>query len=928
MSSIIEGYNYDIFISYRQKDNKHDGWVTDFVNNLKGELEATFKEEISVYFDINPHDGLLETHDVYASLKEKLKCLIFIPIISRTYCDPESFAWEHEFKAFVENASQEQFGLKVKLPNGNVASRVLPVRIHDLYPDDIKLVESVLGIIRSIDFIYHYQGVNRPLRQKDDDLIQYSKQPVYRDQVNKVANAIEEIIHGLKSLSKSSEEEKTQHKAATVQEKKTGKIKAQKEEKEQESTIKNHQYGLRRRKKIIVRTLKIAAASIFLILCSYALWSLRIKQKQRYARYELIPQIQKMIEENFTAPSRAFELALEAEKYIPGDSVLNQLWPKISGISTLKTDPPGAKLSWKGYDRPYDGWKVIGTTPLKDFRIPLGFKRIKIEKEGFDSILLTSLGLLGPGPERFVKLDSTGVLPENMIRVPSRNIQMILLGFESQPEKMVGEFLIDRYEVTNKEYKEFIDGGGYDDLRYWTFPIYNNGVEISREAAMKSFVDKTGIRGPAQWEVGNYAYGQDNYPVTGISWYEASAYAAFRGKILPTVYHWSLVAENWRSMDIVPLSNFNGKSTVPVDSLPGISSYGIYGLAGNAREWCYNLSGNTGESYILGGGWNDAEYSFNDAGTQPSIDRSAGNGFRCIKLLPDDTTFTSLSGNIAREFRDYSKEKPVDDRTFNLFLRQFDYDKLPLNASTIEIEDHGNWKVEKVTIDAAYNNERFDIWLFLPKDIQPPYQPVLLYHASNVIYYDAFNVNYLRSLEFIVQSGRALVFPVLKGTCERRDGLNTDYQQPTVFYKDHVLMWRKDFGRTIDYLETRSDILSNRIGFFGWSWGGFMGGVIPAVESRIKAVVLHVGGMEMTRALPEVDQINFLPRVRQPVLMLNGKYDMFFPLENTQMPMFNFLGTPAEDKRIIIYDTGHLVPRNELIKETLAWYDKYLGSVK
>src|SRR5512142_2704468 len=155
MSSIIEGYNYDIFISYRQKDNKHDGWVTEFVNNLKGELESTFKEEISVYFDINPHDGLLETHDVIDSLKEKLKCLIFIPIISRTYCDPKSFAWEHEFKAFVDMASKDRFGLKVKLPNSNVASRVLPIRIHDLDPADIKECELVLGsVLRGIEFIY------------------------------------------------------------------------------------------------------------------------------------------------------------------------------------------------------------------------------------------------------------------------------------------------------------------------------------------------------------------------------------------------------------------------------------------------------------------------------------------------------------------------------------------------------------------------------------------------------------------------------------------------------------------------------------------------------------------------------------------------------------------------------------------------------
>ena len=169
MASVIPGYEYDIFISYRQKDNKHDGWVTEFVKNLKGELESTFKEEISVYFDINPHDGLLETYDVNASLKDKLKCLIFIPIISRTYCDPKSFAWEHEFKSFVEQASEDQFGLKVKLPNGNVTSRVLPVRIYDLDNYDIKLFESVFGgVLRSVDFIYKSAGVNRPLLSNED----------------------------------------------------------------------------------------------------------------------------------------------------------------------------------------------------------------------------------------------------------------------------------------------------------------------------------------------------------------------------------------------------------------------------------------------------------------------------------------------------------------------------------------------------------------------------------------------------------------------------------------------------------------------------------------------------------------------------------------------------------------------------------------
>ena len=199
MPSLIPGYNYDIFISYRQKDNKGERWVSEFVEALKTELESTFKEEISVYFDINPHDGLLETHEVDESQKDKLKCVVFIPIISRTYCDPKSFAWEHEFRAFVEKASKDQFGLKIRLPNGNVSGRVLPIRIHDLDIVDITLCEEILdGVLRGIEFIYKEPGVNRSLTPDDDEKINLNKTK-YRNQINKIALTINDIIQGLKT---------------------------------------------------------------------------------------------------------------------------------------------------------------------------------------------------------------------------------------------------------------------------------------------------------------------------------------------------------------------------------------------------------------------------------------------------------------------------------------------------------------------------------------------------------------------------------------------------------------------------------------------------------------------------------------------------------------------------------------------------------
>src|SRR6478736_3916479 len=174
MPSIIPGFGYDIFISYRHKDNlpssghAHDGWVTEFVHHLRRELEATFKEDISIYFDENPHDGLRESHHVDKSLEGKLKCLILIPIISQTYCDPKSFAWRHEFCAFNKLASADQFGRHVQLSNGNVASRILPIKIHDLEEEDKILVEDELGeILRAVEFIYKSQAVKRPLTPLD-----------------------------------------------------------------------------------------------------------------------------------------------------------------------------------------------------------------------------------------------------------------------------------------------------------------------------------------------------------------------------------------------------------------------------------------------------------------------------------------------------------------------------------------------------------------------------------------------------------------------------------------------------------------------------------------------------------------------------------------------------------------------------------------
>ncbi len=301
------------FISYRQKDNKYDGWVTEFVANLRKELEATFKDDVSIYFDENPHDGLLETHNVNKSLEGKLKSLIFIPIISQTYCDPKSFAWQHEFLTFNKIASEDKFGRTVKLAIGNMAERILPVRIHDLDQEDIQIYETATKeVLRPVDFIYRLPGVNRQLRAKDDEQIKSPNQILYRDQINKVAHAIKDIINGLKHFQEPEVQKSEQKKIST-----------------QESTKKvKLETKLPDASKVWRRKIAFAATPI-IILSLVAFFQIPKWLDKQVAKNELLPAIQKLVDENFRPPTKAYELALEAERHIPGDSTLIRLLPIV-----------------------------------------------------------------------------------------------------------------------------------------------------------------------------------------------------------------------------------------------------------------------------------------------------------------------------------------------------------------------------------------------------------------------------------------------------------------------------------------------------------------------------------------------------------------------------------------------------------------------
>jgi cephalosporin-C deacetylase-like acetyl esterase len=621
----------------------------------------------------------------------------------------------------------------------------------------------------------------------------------------------------------------------------------------------------------------------------------------------------------------AFDTAVRAEAVIPQHPGLVELWPIISRAASIDSTPPGAEVVYRTYGDRDGEWRPLGRTPLAKVKFPKGAVEWKVVLPGYTDVLDIQYPLL---PLRAsYTLDRPQDVPHGMVRASAGGepFQIFYPGLDHLRPVTLDDYWIDRHEVTNAEFKRFVDAGGYRQGQLWPASFVENGKAISREEALRLFVDGTGRPGPSTWESGSYPAGQDDYPVTGVSWYEAAAYAAFVGKQLPTVFHWSMVADQTMSGSVVPASNFSGKGPRPVGRSGAWNRFGTDDMGGNAKEWVSNPAGG-GKRYILGGAWDEPVYMFTDGDARSPMTREATFGFRCMKLVAPTQVAAEIAGEIAYPFRDYAAERPVSDEIFAQYLNFYLYDRVDLATRVERVDDSTpEWRLEKVSFSAAYGGERIVAYVFLPKKGTPPYQTVVYFPGSSAIRTRTSEPIDTRLFDFLLKSGRSVVFPVYKGTYERGGGIISDYPNMTANWRDHMVMIAKDLGRTVDYLSSRPDIAADRIGYLGGSWGGAMGAWLPAIEPRLKASVLRVGGFYQQRSLPEVDAFNFTPRVKIPTLMLSGRFDFFYPTQSSQEPMFALLGAPASEKKRIVYDTGHIIPRNEMIKETLDWFDRYLG---
>lgn len=664
-------------------------------------------------------------------------------------------------------------------------------------------------------------------------------------------------------------------------------------------------------------------------------WRVHFNSRMNWARTEALPRIAQLSEQNKNA--EAYALAVQAERYIPHDPLLVKYWDQISWSDTIATSPPGASVYRKNYNAPENAWEYVGQSPIEKGRFPLVDSRWKFEKKGYATVERTTTKdrptlTLGSPTVTMVEEQSA---PGEMVRVElatpksqSRPVHLYgLAGHDTLPPVPLTDFWIDKFEVTNAEYEKFVNQGGYQKQEYWKEKFEKDGKALSWAQAMKLFVDETGSPGPATWIQGGYPRGQDNYPVTGVSWFEAAAYAEFAGKSLPTIYHWRVAALPTDSANIVPASNFGRSGPAPVGTYHGVSWSGAYDMAGNVKEWIWNEAV-SGERFTLGGAWNEPIYAFNMADPRSPFERSANLGFRCAKYVLTGES-AKAADPVTHQVRNYSLEKPVSDEGFKVYQSLYSYDKTPLRAVVESSQQKQDWKLEKITFDAAYGRERVAAYLYLPRNVKPPFQTVVYFPgAAALLERSSENDPQLEAFDFIIKSGRAVIFPVYKGTFER---FNDYFSQSKTssYYRDNVIACYKDLGRSIDYLETRPDIDSTKLAYEGASWGAAMGAIFPAMEDRFKALVLLDPGFYMEKRFSAADQINFAPRVKAPVLMLNGRFDFLFPTGSSQEYMFKLLGTPPEHKRRVLYDTSHDdLPRAEVIKEAVNWLDRYLGRAK
>ena len=674
-------------------------------------------------------------------------------------------------------------------------------------------------------------------------------------------------------------------------------------------------------------TFKILGISLFILFTGYGTGS------YIWVNNFMLPQVKSFLEKDDNVA--AWLTASRINSFAPFFSTMSEENDNISALVNLQIQQDDVNVSWKAYGEENE-WRFLGKSPLPSIRLPRGILQFKLEKEGYETTFFSSSNpslKLNNFPIDMgwnvdpINLQVEGSVPKGMIYIPGGNFIPALTG-SGVDQVYLHPFYIDKFEVTNKEFKEFVDAGGYKNPQYWVeMDFIRDGVSLTLEEAQELMTDTTGMVGPAGWEVGTYIQGTEDKPVTGISWYEALAYARYKGNILPPMFHWAKAAFppdeiiSPISPKLLKTSNFSKEDISVVGQ--GEGAYGTFDMAGNAKEWVWNIFG--GRGLTLGGAFDEPTYLASQTAPEARMNRSLKNGFRTARLInPRD--LNPFGDPIETQApKDLSFYKPMSDEVFNVYSRSFQVSSTNPKFEKVYIDDsHPVWIKERIKLEVGYNNESMDVLIFKPKNSFGLSAPIIVHPGAN--YYttppeiDDINPGEF-SLDFLIKSGKTLIWPAWKGSLNRMPENVASNEDTLRRFRNQFVAWVNDTDKTLDYLETRNDIDTENIFYLGMSYGALFNTHTLLFENRYKGAILYVGGSFPTYP-PLADGINHLPRIKTPFLMLNGEQDYLVPKSAANF-FYQFTGTPTKDKKIVFYDSGHWpLPRNQMIKETLSFIDK------
>ena len=620
-----------------------------------------------------------------------------------------------------------------------------------------------------------------------------------------------------------------------------------------------------------------------------------------------------------------------------------QLRQSTTDVISLITEPSGASVSALpfGADLATAASVELGATPLQDVRIGRGDWLLEIRKDGFRTLqrivnaeyyreTINSAAAW----ERRLALQPEPAVPAGQVFVPGGDYELATPDLPSGVVASLDDFLIDKYETSNQDYRQFIADGGYENAAFWPDPL---PVDVDQ------LRDSSGMAGPRSWSGGTYGADAGDLPVSDINWYEATAYCRYRNGYLPSAFQWEKTARDGTKTNasgyMMPWgyslagasttgrANYNSGNAVAVTEYPfGISPYGAFNMAGNVREWVANAAGE--RRLATGGDFAGPSYIFAEFAVHDAAFTAASLGFRCAYDV--DRTSSRNAAAATRPIEIDTRTPtyyPVDEMRFRELLRHYQYDRKPANAQITETVTTADWTRERITYDGI--DETVTGYLWLPTFGTGPYQTIVFVPGADTFY----DMNTAASTEHwlapLIRGGRAIFVIAMRGMIERELPPDEDFPATdSVAFRQAMIDDGIDLRLGLDYVTLRDDIDADALVYLGFSWGAGTRLGFAAIDNRYKAVIFIGGGIDERHkpVLPAADNVNFAPYIGDvPKLLLNGRHDEEHPWYSRGLPLWNLLQSPKTLE--LIPDVGHMPPERQRIPIINDFLDRHIGPV-